>query len=150
MILTFVATALVVSLNFDAIRVSNHIAERDMNQKILEAEVGALAKRESQASNNSAAPTSPAIEINSLRAQVITVFPIGWPAEMQSFKGALKNEREFLNWVPLKIVGLAYKYSGRHARSTLLVRYAQQVHTLSAYGEATRGISYDAGAEADE
>jgi hypothetical protein len=95
-IVTIVAAMLVVSLNFDAIRISNHIAQRSLIEKAFEVQLEAMAN--ALAKNNSRpASLGPGVadQIVSLRS---LAFPIGWSTE--------REVGQYYNWFILKLIGL--------------------------------------------
>jgi len=99
LILALVACALVLPLNFDAIQISNYVAERELNAKILETLITTSAKEGSQpASGSKDQPSTPAAGqqlgtyIDRYKSASL---PIGWT----SFS---RNKA----WIFTKVVGL--------------------------------------------
>jgi hypothetical protein len=80
--LTMVAFILVVPLNFDAIQISNYVAERELNAKILETLITASAKDESKPADASK-EQSPTLSVEQkihayTREYPTPQLPIGW------------------------------------------------------------------------
>lgn len=99
-ILAAVAFTLVVALNFDAIQISNYVAERELNSKILEALISDSAKDDSKAGT----PTTKEQNDGTSAGQKIRSYtqefqspklPIGWTSVSRD-----------PNWIFAKIVGL--------------------------------------------
>lgn len=98
-ILALVAAALVTALNFDAIRISNYIAERSLVEKWLEARLDNATKRDSSVPSPAPLRTEDMTLLKSL------AFPIGWSAERSAIQAA-KHSGRVMEWVSLKIIGL--------------------------------------------
>lgn len=102
-LLLFVALAIVVPTNFDAIRISNYVAERDITEKAVQAIIEAEAKRPT--------PAPPGAELASQKGVAslhALAFPIGWPGEMSALDfGGGPGGRSLSDWLFLKAAGLA-------------------------------------------
>lgn len=94
-ILACVAALLVLPLNFDAIRISNYVAQRSITEKAVQAMIEAEAKR--AASAQPGAETPAAARVAALHS---LTFPVGWSAEQMS------GGTVTFNWALFKFVGL--------------------------------------------
>jgi len=99
-ILAAVAFTLVVALNFDAIQISNYVAERELNSKILEALISDAAKNDSKAGTPSTKEQSDGTSADQKIRLYTQEFqspklPIGWTSVSRD-----------ANWIFAKIVGL--------------------------------------------
>jgi hypothetical protein len=102
-----VSATMVIFTNFDAIRISNYISQRNVMEKIYEAQLMATIKN-NQDNPKKATPENS--EIDNLKIPQLSLpnlaFPVGWVGEVNSAR-AVRESRPFLNsWLPIKIVGL--------------------------------------------
>ena len=97
-----VATTLVVLLNFDAIRITNRTANREIIERLIEARVAALASDTTLSIGSlTALPASTSL----LELQALA-FPIGWLPEIESWSAPGTTPPLNANWLLTKILGL--------------------------------------------
>jgi hypothetical protein len=103
-IVILVAAAMVVPVNFDAIRISNHVARRSMIEKLLEARLQSATKVDTATAKGVAPSRDMAVDTASLQA---LAFPIGWSGEStEVLAGKVKQPSWTLNRLLMKVVGL--------------------------------------------
>jgi hypothetical protein len=95
-----VASAIVVPVNFDAIRISNHVARRSLIEKILESRLQSDMKVDTTKAQSSAT-------LPDLASLQVLAFPIGWSGELTELN--MREDRQpgwFFNWLIMKVAGL--------------------------------------------
>lgn len=97
-----VAIAMVIPVNLDAVRISNHVARHSLMERIVESRLQAAAKAATKPQS-----TAPSLALPDVATLQGLAFPMGWSSERTELRAREATHPDWLlNWLLMKIVGL--------------------------------------------